>query len=227
MTALALLPALIAAAPALGGDDHEEHYDVWVRTDGSQLTTGGMTHEGETLSSLRVFGTELGEDIDFPFTAFDPGFEMFDGTMSPGASLALNIAGPVQQWDGGGFGASLNTMTIADGLESVTSGLGYTAGPSFFNADAEGGFHSHLAMTIDGLTAGDTGIWLLPLTLSDPTAGLAESETFYFVFNLGLEEAVHEAAIEWVEGNLIPAPGALALLVLGVASGRRRRRVLT
>lgn len=225
--ASAALPlALILAAPALADDDHdhEEHYDVWVQTSGSQLATGGITHEGETLSSFRVFGAELGEDPDFPFSAFDPGFEMLDGTMGAGVSLALNIAGPVQQWNGGSFGSSLNTVTVTDGIDDMTSGLGYVSGPSFFETDPEGGFHSHLAMTVDGLSAGDAGIWLLPLTLSDPLGGLGESETFYFVFNLGLEESAHEAAIEWVEANVIPAPGAMALLVAGVAFGRRRRR---
>jgi hypothetical protein len=224
LTVAACSAAMLVSAPILADEEHEEHYDVWVQTNGSQITTGGITHDGETTSSLRVFGAELGEDGDFPFTAFDPGFEMLDGTMGAFSPLALNIAGPVLQWDGAAFGSTANTMTISDGLESLTSGLGYEAGPSFFETDPEGGFHAHLAMTVDGLTAGDTGVWLLPLTLSDPSAGLGESETFYFVFNLGLDESVHEASIEWVEANLIPAPGALAMIAAGLATGRRRRR---
>jgi xanthosine utilization system XapX-like protein len=37
-----------------------------------------------------------------------------------------------------------------------------------------------------------------------------------------MSEEEHEAAVEWVEVNLAPAPGAIALL--GVAGLLRRRR---
>jgi len=51
----------------------------------------------------------------------------------------------------------------------------------------------------------------------------ATSESFYVLFNLGESEIDHDEAIEWVEANLVPAPGALALLAAGVLAGRRRR----
>ena len=65
------------------------------------------------------------------------------------------------------------------------------------------------------------GIYLASFTVS--AAGLSTSETFYVLFNLGSDEAEHDAAIEWVESNLIPAPGALALLGLAGLASRRRR----
>jgi hypothetical protein len=38
-----------------------------------------------------------------------------------------------------------------------------------------------------------------------------------------MSEEEHDAAIEWVELNLVPAPGAIALLGLAGVAGRRRR----
>ena len=54
-------------------------------------------------------------------------------------------------------------------------------------------------------------------------AGFETSETFYVVFNLGLEEDDYEASVDWVSANLVPAPGVLALLGMGGLAVRRRR----
>ena len=53
--------------------------------------------------------------------------------------------------------------------------------------------------------------------------GMLESESFWIVFNLGLDDEVFEESVEWVEGNLVPAPGALAILSIAGLAGRRRR----
>ena len=53
--------------------------------------------------------------------------------------------------------------------------------------------------------------------------GYANSDSFYIVFNLGLDDEVFEESVEWVEGNLVPAPGAIAMLAIAGLAGRRRR----
>ena len=53
---------------------------------------------------------------------------------------------------------------------------------------------------------------------------LVTGEVFYAVFNLGLAEADHGAAVAWVESNLVPSPGAAAVLGLAGLMARRRRR---
>ena len=65
------------------------------------------------------------------------------------------------------------------------------------------------------------GIYLASFTAS--TSGFATSETFYVLFNLNESEIDHDEAIEWVEANIVPAPGALALLGAGLLVLRRRR----
>jgi hypothetical protein len=55
------------------------------------------------------------------------------------------------------------------------------------------------------------------------SVGLADSDTFYVVFNLGMSEVEHEAAAVWVESNLVPAPGAIALFAVTALVRRRRR----
>jgi uncharacterized protein (TIGR03382 family) len=54
--------------------------------------------------------------------------------------------------------------------------------------------------------------------------GLQDSETFWIVFNLGLDEEDYETSVGWVEANLVPAPAALPVLgAMGLLVGRRRR----
>ena len=65
------------------------------------------------------------------------------------------------------------------------------------------------------------GIYLASFTFS--AAGYQSSEVLYTVLNLGESEAAHEAAVEWAEANLVPVPGALALLAVAGLAGRRRR----
>ena len=55
------------------------------------------------------------------------------------------------------------------------------------------------------------------------SAGLQSSEVFYIVWNLGMSENDHDAAIEWVTAS-VPAPGAMALAAAFGLAGRRSRR---
>jgi hypothetical protein len=49
------------------------------------------------------------------------------------------------------------------------------------------------------------------------------SASFWVVFNLGMSEEEHGAAIAWAEANLVPAPSACVLLILAGRFGRRCR----
>lgn len=207
----------------------EEHFDVWMQHDGSSLFTGSIT-EGEPGTPInaihRVFGAEFGEEPTEPFAADEPGFQSLDGAFDPFFDLRIDIAGPVQRWVGGGFGDTVETITLEFGPESVTSGDGFIEGFSF-GLDDQGGFHGHFEIILNGgaLASDPTdGVYLLPLQLDSADGSLNASDTFWFVMNLNMEETVHDEAIDWVETNLVPAPGALAILGLVPVVGMKRRR---
>lgn len=223
--ALAVLAAALAPA-TLAHADEEEHVDVWVDLGpNGGLVIGGVNEElTEFTPGQRVFGAEFGEDPALPFFADEPGFQALDGTFDPGFLLQVNLEGALGAWNGNGFDdAAGHSMTVSFGPASVTTGGGPIAGFDFA-ADDLGGFHDHFDLDING-ESGDPAddIYLLPMSLAFAD-GSNESETFWFVMNLGMDEVMHEAAIEWVELNLVPAPGVLALAGLAGLAGTRRRR---
>ena len=117
------------------------------------------------------------------------------------------------RWNGAGFDAATSSLFASYGGQDATS----TAGGSFgFLVTAGLDLHPEFTL-VDPLD----GVYLASFTAS--SAGYATSESFYVLFNLGESEIDHDEAIEWVEANLVPAPGALALLAAGVLVGRRRR----
>ena len=105
-------------------------------------------------------------------------------------------------------------MTIDYGLSSVSTDLGGTL--DFLVTDD---FDLHPFWSVNSDAA--NGAYLVELTAA--MAGYETSESFYVVFNLGLEEDDYEASVDWVAGNLVPAPGVLALLGMGGLAVRRRR----
>jgi hypothetical protein len=204
---------------------HEEHYDVWIRWNASagKILTGGVSHDGDQVPVLRVFGAEF-EDVGGNPFADHPGFQAFDETFSPNQDLQINITDAVTIWNGNGFDPTAETLTVEYGPQFVTSGAGYVEGFDFA-MDEHGGFHGHFEIFAGDPPGGSlgTGIYLLPLSLSLGGPAPGESDPFYFVMNWGAEESEHEAAVEWVE-NSIPAPGALGVFALAALLPARRRR---
>lgn len=215
---LTLSLGLCAAANA-----DEAHGDVWIQSLGGQFTTGIVAEDGTPIESAhRVFGAEFGEQPGDPFLAIEPGFQAFDGSFSPFSQFRVDIDGAVTSWNGSGFSSASETMTLEFGPQSMTSGAGPVEGFTM-SMDSEGGFHGHFDIILNGAGSDPaTGVYLLPLTIADPTNGIGTSDTFWFVMNNGASEIEHDAAMEWVEANLVPTPAAWALL--GLAAVRRRRR---
>lgn len=102
------------------------------------------------------------------------------------------------------------------------------AGPSFAGAEPAGGMHRHLwnFLQAPSLDANDvaSGFYLMEYHL-EGTFG-ARSLPFYTVFAYGdsVTEESLDTVIQWVDANIVPAPGAAAMLALGgLIAGRRRR----
>lgn len=223
------LAALVTGTTALGGVSMPEHFDTWLRVENNRVVTGaiGEGSPGQPIAEhWRVFGAEIGEDPAFPYSAFEPGFQTLASPFTAGAIWNFRVLDTLGQWNGDGFDAGSATMTIAFGLVEITTGNGGVEGFSFAS-DADGVLHDHFDFTLNGPGNGipERGIYLLPLTIRGISPMYAESEPFWFVFNFGMDEREHEMAIEWVQDNLVPAPGALALLAAaGFGAGSRRRR---
>lgn len=214
-----LLCTLVLATPALA-DAKEPHADIYVQSANGALFTGGWDHQtGEILfPELRVFEAEFGIDPTFPFSTDEPGI----GSNLVGTTLTMNLLAGLGAWNGSGFTSTSAYLLASYGGQDAFS----TTGGSFSFLVSEGlDLHPEYTLLSAGNVDPANGIYLASFTFS--SAGLADSETIYAVFNLGMTEADHEAAVAWVESNLVPAPGAAALLALaglGSLGGLTRRR---
>ena len=216
---VASLPVLISSV-AVADEEGEEHFDIGVWNDSGVLRTGGWDHDTENLevANLRVFEAHFGEDPDFPFAIDEPGIggAAADVNLPIGATLSLNLNSGLRIWNGNGFDDDFaTTMFIDYGPASIDSQTGGSI--DFLIADD---YDLHPIYSIDPSSI--AGSYLLEFNVS--MDGYASSESFWIAFNLGLDDEEFETSVEWVEGNLVPAPGALALLAMaGLGAGRRRR----
>jgi hypothetical protein len=217
---------LTVSAAALA---HGEDVDVLLRDVDGQLVTGSWSHDTDEVVSLneRVFAFEWGEGAEGPNIADEPGFFAQAGTLA-GLSWGVDFVDAVRVWDGTDFDAvSPDTVTYeflgAEQTTPTTAG-GVTEG--FAIPVGSGGFDDHYEIVLNAPTDGSvSGVYLISMRAFAEGAGApGESETFWFVGNFGADELDHEAAIEYVEDVIVPAPGAGALLALGGVALTRRRR---
>lgn len=217
---------------ALAGVEKEEepHFDTYFYVDNGRIRTGAILEEDAGvpgapdpfIPNVRVFGAEMGEE--FPNFADEPGFDSELSLFPSGTtSLKFNVIGALQEWNGTEFVATSSTMDI-DYLANTT--VSTPAGPSDivpgFSTDflANDTFHLHYDYTLQNPA---TGIFLLSLNMEAPGSGLTPSVPFFYVFNNGLVEEDHEAAIEYAE-TFLPAPGAAMLFALPAGIAMRRKR---
>lgn len=216
-----ILPALIGATVTVASAD-EEHYDIGVWNDGGTLTTGGWDHDTESLevANLRVFEGTFGEDPKFPFATDEPGVggAAADVGLELGGTFTMNIAAGLGQWNGNGFDAATEElMNVSYGTTNVSTTTG--GGIDFLVTED---YDNHPIFSIDSSGTPAVGAYLMELNVT--MDGLQDSETFWIVFNLGLDEEDYETSVGWVEANLVPAPAALPVLgAMGLLVGRRRR----
>ena len=217
MTALSLSGAVLLSGATAHAD--EEHYDIGVWNDNGVLMTGGWDHDTESMavSSLRVFEAEFGEDPSFPFSIDEPGIGgvAADVGLALGDNILLSLASGISVWNGSGFSSSSTEMTVGFGPNTVSSNGG---GDLSFTVTEDYDYHPIFSIA----ETSAVGSYLLQFSVS--VDGLTSSDPFWIVFNLGMDEEAYEESVEWVEGNLVPAPGAIGLLAMaGLASSRRRR----
>lgn len=206
--------ALAATSASVAGVK-EPHADIFVQSLNGTLFTSGWDHAtGEIISpDMRVFEGEFGIDPAFPFSTDEPGIS----SNLIGTTLTMNLLAGLSVWNGNGFDSTSAFLLASYGGQDAFS----TTGGSFSFLVSEGlDLHPEYTVLGSGSTDPSNGIYLAAFTIS--SANHADSEPLYVVFNLGMSELDHEAATGWVESNIVPAPGALALI--GAAGLMRRRR---
>jgi len=202
----------------------EEHFDIGLWNDAGVLRTGGWDHDTETMAggyNMRVFEAELGEDSETPFGTDEPGIGgvAADIGLPEGGVFSLNIANSLGRWNGSGFDAAGDTFMSVNYLGNTVDTL--SGGSLDFVVADDYDYHPFYSLESTGTI--ENGAYLMELTAS--MADLQTSESFYVVFNLGLDEEAYEASVEWVENNIVPAPAALPLLgAMGLGAVRRRRK---
>ncbi|MFA5205031.1 MAG: PEP-CTERM sorting domain-containing protein [Lentisphaeria bacterium] len=235
----------LAAGVALGaavGATADDHYDIAPYWQDGQLLTGGLSHMGAAVApTITAYGYEFGEDAADPYNLSDPGVNQAAGTgnLPAGAVLRYNLRGSLLYWDGTGdvaWSAPTDTISLLCGANSLTmtGTSGAQTGSLIQSVAADGSLHKHFTTSLfaagaasnvpgeDGYVAPTDGIYAFQMELTlTPMTGTYTSNAFWVVFNNGMSEAVHEAAIEAL--TAVPEPTALALLAAAAAGLLRRR----
>lgn len=222
-----------------------QHADLLlIKDDAGNLLTGQYDFGDNMIvnTNTRVYEGEF----DAFGTSDEPGFNALSASNIPTGFQALGSNVPVSfnantfgiggtsanlyHWDGNGavnFSVAANALTISKAPSAVFSADldGSDTNVDGFDIDttsSDGFLHKHIDLGLADFSASAHGFYLWSLTIE---AGEATTDPIYFVHGFGIHnEPAHEAAIDWVSANLVPAPGsALALLGFTAMSSPRRR----
>lgn len=190
----------ISAGAAAGG---LHAGDIGFFVEDSTLHTGLVVDQ--SIVPARVFGAELALESGEVF-ADEPGFLCPPGELPPFSIVALDLIGPLREWNGAAFNAGSSAWIEIEFNGSVAQSSqtpgAVVPGPRFA-VDAFGELHSHADHYL--VNAPASGIFLLELRasnsgVSNPTA------PFFLVYHFGRPDSEHDEAMEWVEANLLVPP---------------------
>lgn len=246
MKYLATTVASIALGVSAGAALAEEHahYDLSPFYENGQLLVGGLDHDGGTIAPpVSVFGYEFGEEPLDPFNPTDPGVNQHAGVgnLPAGAALRYNILSNLIYWDGVSEaswglppGATYLDLTMGTTTRTLNGTSGPQVGSLIQSVASNGSVHKHFVSSLfaapgssnvpgdAGFLAPADGIYAfqVELTLTPAGGSTLTSDPVWIVFNNGLTEEQHDAAME----SLVPEPTMLSLLGLPALLMLRRRR---
>lgn len=178
---------------------------------------------GRILTDERVYASELGEIV--PNESDEPGFDNAPGTFPVDTSVGFEILDALRKWDGTDFDdIAAETMSLGFGTSLSVTTPGSTETVVGFDLPVEdnGEWHEHYDFSLNA-PASD-GVYLLQMRLTSTASNIAPSLPFFIVFNQNADEAVHDAAIGFMEASVPePATGVIVLMMLTLGIVRRRR----
>ena len=203
---LLCLVGAVGAAPAQ--DLHDA--DFAVRIDQDRIDIGVVTGPDSVQFPFLVKGAEFG-DIGVDGFTSDPGWNSQLGDVPSGTEIGFDIVAAVREWNGFDFdGISDDTITVRKFLQNFVAPPTDTVVPGivFGAGDSDGVFHHHVQFILNqsGGPADADGVWLLQLELWSTSGSIGRSDTNYIVFAQGLGLDEQDAAIAWVEANLVGGP---------------------
>lgn len=215
-----VLAAGASVAMAHGGD-------IGLRVEQGAITTWLAEHNPVHFEYReRVFVGDL-EYHNGVVEGEEPGFLIESGSPLGGHQLGFNILKAARVWDV----ANQNFNTISPlSITIERSLLGAVTTPASDPTSPltglsflvpTGGADFHYDFILNGNTS---GLYLLELDMWSSASGIGNSLPYWIILNYDMSHHQEHAAFHWVEHNLVPAPGALALLGFAGMVGLRRRR---
>ncbi|HMN96270.1 MAG TPA: hypothetical protein PKC43_08155 [Phycisphaerales bacterium] len=197
----AALAAALLALPAAA----QHAGDVLLAIEGGAIVTGAIGEDSSIEIGEVVFVGTFG-DSGFPGFTANPGFDAFAGTFPPQSTIGFDILEPLQRWSGAGFDVVPDhSMTVSFLSLSVTTGGGFVPGFAL-TVPANGSFHRHYSMFVDGPggAAASPGVYLLVRSFRSSAPGIDPSEPVYFVLGHQVDEGTTRAAAAWLRDSLEP-----------------------
>jgi hypothetical protein len=232
----------------VGTAAYAQHDDIVPYELDGKIATGGHDDVlGTDNIAQRVFGYDFGEVPENPYVIGDPGVNNGsfaigvypnDGLLPAQKTLGFSVVTNLLYWDGsGGVSFAAAPSDVLLGLNNpvaggtvLVSGTGQSGTPPIIQSTgATGRVHMHLLSQLHHTDGTDPtppnapdGMYLVGLSLTLPGSGLTDSDPFYVVYlnnSMGeLNEAMHDAAIEWAETTLVPEPASWALMIVALGS---------
>lgn len=168
-------------------------------------------------------------NASFPFTG--PGIATALGGFDTGSVLSLTYGDGLAIWDGMGFvdPGDEQMERFRSAVNIITSDAGPFDSFDFPAVTNTGDEHFGVNTRLlgDGIspdTASDDGVYLLTLVLETDQPGVEASDPFYFLLNKNGSQQDADAALAYVNTNIVPEPTSIgALIVAGALLARRRR----
>ena len=241
VAAVAMSAASFAVSSQVLAEEHEHfsgHVGIDVR-DGSFLM--GRFYKVDDVPHFdedhKVFPVELELDDSLGYwITNEPGYAGF-WKFSPnpvdlvGLKLGIAFADSIWKWDGSAFAPTVSErlrILNPDGPGFTESGPGPVAPAFWFTVGADNWWHDHvpvrLVSTVGDPNSPPDGLYLALLRVQSQDGSIGPSDLYAMVFNKGMTEEEHDAAVDWVVENVVPEPASLTALAAGLAGLIAMRR---